>query len=144
VRAPFAPVLHPSLLETCAVSSLSFPTLPPSIRGQRLPSQLVRGDDKYTVWLGVWHIDDAQAPPSPCLPDGNPRTFPTKAVFPWATEDSFDFIFRDAMVVDMRLASGRIVVEANLHSPFPYYSGGRWNPNAGHQARREAEAKRKL
>src|SRR6266446_5282687 len=36
VRAPAAPVLHPSLAETCAVSSRSFPTLPPSLCGQRL------------------------------------------------------------------------------------------------------------
>jgi hypothetical protein len=98
---------------------LSFPTLPPSIRGQRLPSQLVRGDDKYTFWLRVWHINDPQAPPSPCLTDGNTRTFPTKAVFTWVTEDIFDFIFRDAMVVDMRLASCRIAVEANIHAQFP-------------------------
>src|SRR5687767_9286730 len=53
VRAPSVPVLHPSLVETCPVSSLSFPPLPPSIRGQRLPPQLICGDDKYTVWLGV-------------------------------------------------------------------------------------------
>src|SRR5215510_13067631 len=80
VQAPSAPVLHPSLVEICPVSSLSFPTLPPSIGRQRLPPQFVCCDDKYTVWLGVWHIDDPQGPPSPCLPDGNPRTFPTVAV----------------------------------------------------------------
>src|SRR5215470_2267772 len=98
-RAPSAPVLHPSLVETCPVSSLSFPALPPSIGRQWLPPQRVRGDDKYTVRLGVWHIDDPQEPPSPCLPDGNPRIFLTTAVFPWATEDLFDFLFGDAMVV---------------------------------------------
>src|SRR5215510_6763227 len=113
VRAPSAPVLHPNLVEICLVSSLSFPTLPPSIGRQRLPPQLVRGDDKYTVWLGVWHIDDPQGPPSPCLPDGNPRTFPTVAVFTWTTEDLFDFFFGDVMVEDVRLASGRVSVEAN-------------------------------
>jgi hypothetical protein len=123
-------VLRPSLMEICPVSSLSSPTLPPSIGHQRLPPQLVRGDDKYTVWLGVWHIDDPQEPPSPCLPNGNPSTFPTTAVFTWATDDLFDFLFGDAMVVDMRLASCRIVVEANRHAPFPYSSGGSWSPNS--------------
>src|SRR5215510_3372869 len=92
-RAPSAPVLHPSLVGTCAVSSRSFPTLPPSIRGQRLPPQLVRGDDKYTFWLGVWHINDPQEPPSPCLTNGNPRTFLTTTVFTWTMEDLFDFLF---------------------------------------------------
>src|SRR5215475_10928817 len=91
-RAPSVPVLHPSLVETCAVSSRSFPALPPSIGGQRLPPQLVRGEDKYTFWLGVWHIDNPQEPPSPCLPNSNPSTFPTTAVFTWATDDLFDFL----------------------------------------------------
>jgi hypothetical protein len=50
---------------------------------------------------------------------GNPSTFPTTAVFTWATDDLFDFLFGDAMVVDMRLASYRIVVETNIHSHFP-------------------------
>jgi hypothetical protein len=66
------------------------------------------------------------------LTDGNPRTFPTTAVFTWTTDDLFDFLFGDAMVVDMRLASCRIAVEAKIHSLFSYYSGGRWSPNAGH------------
>src|SRR6266853_6180346 len=43
VRAPSAPVLHPSLVEICPVSSLSFPTLPPSIGRQWFSPQLVRG-----------------------------------------------------------------------------------------------------
>jgi len=75
------------------------------------------------------------------LTNGNPSTFPTTAVFTWATEDLFDFLFCDAMLVDMRLASCRIVVEANMHSPFPYYSGGPWSPNARLQALPEAEAR---
>jgi hypothetical protein len=29
------------------------------------------------------------------------------------------------MVVDVRLASCRVAVEANIHAPFPYCSGGR-------------------
>jgi hypothetical protein len=118
-------VLHPSLVEICPVSSLSFPTLPPSIRSQRLPPQLVCGDDKYIVWLGVWHIDDPQEPPNSCLTDSHPRTFLTTAVFPWTTDDLFDFLFGDAMVVNARLASCRIAVEANVPSPFPYCSGDR-------------------
>src|SRR5690242_820242 len=52
-RAPSVLVLHPSLVEICPVSSLSFPTLPPSIGRQRLSLQLVRGDDKYTFWFRV-------------------------------------------------------------------------------------------
>jgi hypothetical protein len=40
------------------------------------------------------------------------------------TEDLFDFLCGDAMIVDVRLASGGIAVEANMHSPFPYYSDG--------------------
>jgi hypothetical protein len=98
---------------------LSLPRLSPSICGQRLPPQLVCGDNKYTVWLEVWHIDDPQEPPSPCLPDGNTRAFPTTAVFPWATDDLFDFTFCDAMVADIQLASCRITIEANIHSQFP-------------------------
>src|SRR5262245_5635672 len=87
VRAPSAPVLHSSLVEICSVSSRSFPTLPPSIGCQRLPPQLVCGDDKYTVWLGVWHIDDPQGPPSLCLTNSNPSTFPTTTIFTWTTDD---------------------------------------------------------
>jgi hypothetical protein len=47
------------------------------------------------------------------------------AVFPWTTEDFFDFLFGDAMVVDVWLASGRVAVEAKMHSPFLYCSDGR-------------------
>jgi hypothetical protein len=78
------------------------------------------------------------------LADGNARAFPTTAVFPWTTDDRFNFLFGDVMVVDVWLASGRIAVEANIHAPFSYYSGGRWSPNARHQVRLEAEAQRKL
>jgi hypothetical protein len=46
------------------------------------------------------------------------------------TDDLFDFLCCDAMVVDMRLASCRIAVEAKMHSPFPYYSGDHCSPNA--------------
>jgi len=53
--------------------------------------------------------------------DGHPRTFPTTAVFTWATKDRFDFLFGDAMVVDVRLTSRRIAVEAKIHAPCPYY-----------------------
>jgi hypothetical protein len=59
------------------------------------------------------------------LTDGHPSTFPTTAVFTWTMNDLFDFFFGDIMVVDVRLASGRISVEANIHAPFSYYSGGR-------------------
>jgi hypothetical protein len=58
-----------------------------------------------TCWLGVWHIDNPQVPPRPCLINGDTRAFPTKAIFVGVMDDLFDFIFRDAMVVDMRLAS---------------------------------------
>jgi hypothetical protein len=51
------------------------------------------------------------------------------AVFTWTTEDLFDFLFGDAMVVDVGLTSCRIAVEAKMHSPFPYCSAGRWSPN---------------
>jgi hypothetical protein len=128
-------------VEICLVSSLSFPTLPPSIGCQWLPPQLVRCDDKYTFWLRVWHINDPQGLPSPCLPDGNPSTSPTTAVFTWTTDDFFDFLFGDAMVIDVWLASCWIVVEADMHAPFPHYSGGRESPNASAQPRPKAEAR---
>jgi hypothetical protein len=51
------------------------------------------------------------------------------AVFTWTTEDLFDFLFGDAMVVNVRLTSGRIAVEANMHAPFPYCAGSRQRPN---------------
>jgi hypothetical protein len=50
------------------------------------------------------------------LTDGNAGTFPPGAIFAWATDDVFDFIFCDSMVVNMRLASFRIAIEANIHS----------------------------
>jgi len=58
------------------------------------------------------------------LTDSNARAFPTTAIFTWTTDDLFNFLFGDAMVVNVRLASRRIAVEANINAPFPYCSGG--------------------
>jgi hypothetical protein len=59
--------------------------------------------------------------------DGSPGTFLTTAVSTGTTDDLFAFLFGDAMVVNVRLAGGRIAVEANTLLPLPYccYSGGR-------------------
>jgi hypothetical protein len=55
------------------------------------------------------------------LADGNARAFPTTAIFPWTAKDRFDFLFGDAMIVNVRLTSGWIAVEVNMHAPFPIF-----------------------
>jgi hypothetical protein len=106
-------------VEIGSVSSPSFPTPPPSIRGKWFPPQFVGGDDKDTLWLGIWNIDDPQVPPAPGLPDGDSGPVPSWTIFAWIAEDIRDFIPGDSMAVDMWLSSLRIKIEANLHSLYP-------------------------
>jgi hypothetical protein len=44
------------------------------------------------------------------------RLVPSYAVLPWIAEDVCDFIFSDAMTVNVWLARCRIKIEANVHA----------------------------
>jgi hypothetical protein len=45
---------------------------------------------------------------------------PPRAIFTWAAYDIFDFLFCDAMVENMRLASFRIAIETDIHASHPW------------------------
>jgi hypothetical protein len=72
----------------------------------------------------VWNVDHAQIPTAARLAKRHPRVVGTWPVFPRMGEDLANFNFGNAMVVDVRFARLRIVVEAEFLTraslPFPF------------------------
>jgi hypothetical protein len=58
-------------------------------------------------------------PPGVRLADGNPSVIVAGAIFPWPTEHVLDLILAHVVAIDVRFASFRVDVIANVHFSIP-------------------------
>ncbi len=77
--------------------------------------EFVGGDDEEALRLGIADVDDAQVAAFRGLADGHARVVVALAVLAGLAEDGFDFVFIDAVLIDVRLTGFGVTVEAQPH-----------------------------
>jgi len=85
-------------------------------------AKLIGGHNKCRIRARIGYIDHPQISPGPRLSDGNTCTFGPKTVFHRARKYIFDFLFGDAVLLDMRLAGFRVHVETGFHRSDPLHA----------------------
>jgi len=108
---PFRPSLRPIREGTCPVSFLSgrssssFPPPSTAVCGQRLPCQIVRGNDKAATRFRIWNIDHSKITSCSCLADGDARSLFASPILPRPSQYLPHFVLGDAVPGDVRQAS---------------------------------------
>lgn len=81
-----------------------------------LRTQFICGYDKNGVWNSIWNVYYFEISPLFSLTECNPRIFPTAQVLSRSTQDTFNFVLRNIMFIDVRKPCRRINVVTDFHS----------------------------
>jgi hypothetical protein len=77
--------------------------------------QRISANDKGAVFVWIRDINDPQIASGTSLPKGNSRALAARSILSGELQNLLDFVFLDAMSVDVRQARLRIDIEPQFH-----------------------------